>query len=405
MLRPILLALVAGTLTASALNHADIKAEYGPDAPALVVTRLQGRVQEDPSPLYGALPSSLKAQGFALSISNTPRGVDVQIQVAGSAQDAKAAAEAIARPLTDLAQEEGGDFAERTTVRGEGFAWPGLPELPSLPLSAPGSATAGVAWIDRVRPLAGALAALGLAALLVGLLRRRKRGSGKKMPMATLWGAPVLGLLPESLARVGKLYHLQSKPCQALAYYFGQHARDRREVAIVGPTAEATGTVAVCLGLFLAKEGEKVLLVDMAQDNPVIPSILARFGPPPEVAQGASETAIPDLDLWVAPSSDRDLPALPEDLARAYVRILYVPAPGARPKRAPVIEIAHKISFAAGLKAALRGKRVGWVLFGDSVPMRISDRYFTRYYYERLHDVSRPAATSLANFEADSALD
>ncbi len=396
MLRPLVLAIAVAGLAGS-LGRFDVRAEYGPDAPPDIAVRLQQRLEADPSPLYGALPADLKGRAFSMDIREIPRGVDVALSIQGTPRDAEVAARAIARPLSDIAQEEGGDFAEKTTVTGSTFTWPTLPrlrwphlELPQLglPKGTLPAAGSNLHLGTMARAIAGSIAAFGAAALLVGFLRRRGSGpSNPKSPPAKFWGSPVLGLLPESLARVGKLYHLQSKPCQALSHFFGQQAEGTREVVIAGEVFEAAATVAVCLGLFLARQQDRVLLVDMSQDDPVIPSILARFGPGQDKAEGgASSTGIPDLDLFSAQAPGGELPEIPEDLARRYERILFVAPAGERPADRPVVDVLGRAGFSAGLKLAFRRNRLGCVFFGGTIPDRLSDRYFTRYYFERLQD-------------------
>ena len=403
MVRPVVLAIALAGLTGS-LGHFDVRAEYGPDAPRDLATRLWQHLEADPSPLYGALPADLRGRAFSMDIREIPRGVDVALSIEGTPDDAEAAARAIAQPLSDIAQEQGGDYAEKTTVTGSTFAWPTLPPLRWPHLALPQLSLPRLAWPSPgrgphlgtvVRAIAGSLAAFGAAALLVGLMRRGgSRPSNRKSPPATFWGAPVLGLLPESLARVGKLYHLQSKPCQALSHFFGQQAEGAREVVIAGEVLDASGTVAVCLGLFLARQQDKVLLVDMSQDDPVIPGILARFGPGQDKQEGASSTGIPDLDLFTAPSAGAELPEIPEDLACQYARILFVAPPGQRPAGRPVVDVLGGAGRAEGFKLAFKRNRLGCVFFGNKVPDRLADRYFTRYYYERLQDGSEdPLAT------------
>ncbi|MBM3275328.1 MAG: hypothetical protein FJZ00_09255 [Candidatus Sericytochromatia bacterium] len=383
--------LAAVAAEAAGLSRAEITAEYGPTAPEKIVRDLQVRTDRDAFILFTqALPEAMRGKPFELAVDPASGGVTVRLAIEGSSSDAKMVAQAMMVPLEDLVHEVGGDYSAKVTVKAPGFEMPGLgmpnfslpklPDLPAMPaLPADGAAKA----------VGGAVLAGGGALLVVFLIRRGFKGP-KRLPLPTLWGSPVLGLLPESLARVGKLYHLQSKPCQAMGYFFMQQAHAVRKVAISSPTPEAGGTVAVTLGLFLVREGQKVLLVDLSGETNVVPAILSRFGTPPEeqAETGAHGTSIPDLDLMTMNRSDGTLPDLPPEIADGYQRILYVMPPGFRPRAIPCIDVVLKPSLKAALASVLGAPRVGWVFFGDGVPMRVSDRYYTRYYYEKLHEVS-----------------
>ncbi|MBM3266926.1 MAG: hypothetical protein FJZ01_04680 [Candidatus Sericytochromatia bacterium] len=381
------LALWAPVALAEGMSHAALTAEYGPTAPERIVADLQARARSDvPALFLGALPKDLEGRAWQIAVETASGGISVQVEVEGSPADAKAAAQALIVPLEDLVHEVGGDYSAQVTLESSGFALPGLalpklalPELPKVP-GIPGGA--GMAAVGAIVAGAGAL-------LVFFLIRRGLRGP-KRLPLPTLWGAPVLGLLPESLARVGKLYHLQSKPCQAMGYFFMQQAPSIRKVAVTAPTPEAGGTVAVTLGQFLVREGQKVLLVDLSGETNVVPAIFARFGAPPgEACDGAAAgTGIQDLDLMTMSRADAALPELPAEIEHGYDRIIYVIPPGQRPRGVPCVDVVLKPSLKAALAAAFGAPRVGWVFFGDGVPMRVSDRYYTRYYYEKLHEVS-----------------
>ncbi len=369
------------------MSHAEIVAEYGPTAPSKIVEDLQARAQTDvPNLFLDAMPKDLEGRAWQVSVDDASGGIAVQVDVEGSVGDAKQAAQALIVPLEDLVHEVGGDYSASVTLETSGFQLPGItlprfsvPGMPKLP-DLPGGAG---------KALAGAILA-GAGALLVVFLIRRGLKGPKRLPLPTLWGSPVLGLLPESLARVGKLYHLQSKPCQAMGYFFMQQAHSVRKVAISAPTPEAGGTVAVTLGLFLVREGQKVLLIDLSGETNVVPAILARFGTPPgENAEGgALGTSIPDLDLMTMSRGDASVPDLPAELDHGYDRIMYVMPPGQRPRGVACIDVVLKPSLKAAIAGLFGAPRIGWVFFGDGVPLRVSDRYYTRYYYEKLHEVS-----------------
>lgn len=384
--------LLAGAALAAGLGRAEITAEYGPTAPSKIVQDLQTRAQNEvPALFLDAFPQELRGRAWQLQVDDASGGVTVQVAIEGSATDIKKAAEALVVPLEDLVHEVGGDYSAKVTLKTSAFSLPSI-SLPhvTLPSVSWPSMPSGVPGGGAAKALAGAILAGGGALLVAFLVRRGLKGGSKRLPLPSLWGAPVLGLLPESLARVGKLYHLQSKPCQAMGYFFLQQAPTVRKVAITSPTPEAGGTVAVTLGLFLVREGQKVLLVDLSGESNVVPAILARFGTPPEDGGpgGAQGTSIPDLDLMTIGRSDGVLPDLPSEIAEGYDRILYVMPPGQRPRGVPCIDVVLKASIKAAVAAWFGAPRVGWVFFGDGVPLRVSDRYYTRYYYEKLHEVS-----------------
>lgn len=378
-------AVLALSAHAAGLARAEITAEYGPTAPSKIIQDLQTRAQNEVLGLFlDSFPADLRGRAWQIQVDEASGGVTVHLALEGSPGEVRRAAEALMVPIEDLVHEVGGDYSAQVKLETPAFSlpgialprvsWSGLPNLPGVPAG---------------KALAGALVAGG-GALLVAFLIRRGLGGSKRLPLPSVWGAPVLGLLPESLARVGKLYHLQSKPCQAMGHFFLQQAQTVRRVAITSPTPEAGGTVAVTLGLFLVREGQKVLLVDLSGESNVVPAILARFGSPPEEGGpgGAQGTSIPDLDLMTMSRADGTLPDLPPELTETYDRILYVMPPGKRPRGVPCVDVVFKTSLKAAMAAWFGAPRVGWVFFGDGVPLRVSDRYYTRYYYEKLHEVS-----------------
>jgi hypothetical protein len=85
------------------------------------------------------------------------------------------------------------------------------------------------------------------------------------------------------------------------------------------------------------------------------------------------------------------IPDLPQELLDQYSRVLYVLAPGVRTRQIPVVDVVFKASLSLIFKNLWGVRRVGWVFYGDGVPIRISDKYYTRYYYEKLHEASSPA--------------
>lgn len=381
---PLALLLLTGLPAVAAdLSESAITAEYGPTAPAKIVRDLQARVDTDiPQLVQEAIPAELRGHAFQMDVEQASRGVKVHLAIEGSSKDANQLAKAISGPLEDLVHEVGGDYSAQVSIKMAGglsfptLSLPAMPAMPKMPV---------MPQLPAI-PQAVAFAVLaGIGAIIVAFVLRRGRGKSRKLPLPTFWGFPVLGLLPESLVRVGKLYHLQSKPCQAMGYFFLQQAQGLRQVAITAPTPEAGGTVAVCLGLFLVREGEKVLLVDVSGDSNVVPSILARFGTPPDEASlgSAQGTSIADLDLMSMPKSDGRIPDLPAEITGNYNRLLFVLPPGASAKSIPAVDVVTKPSP----RFIFSGRqRVGWVFFGDSLPLRVSDRYYTRYYYEKLNE-------------------
>ncbi|MBU6429368.1 MAG: hypothetical protein KGR26_10180, partial [Cyanobacteria bacterium REEB65] len=315
-------------------GHADIRAEFGPAAPIDIVESLQSRVASDTEQIYQALPPDFKGRDFSIAVADTPRGVDLGLQIDGSPSEVKRVANAIAMPLQDVAQEVGGDYAVAVTVHTTGLQ---LPELP--PIAMPKIGTPRLppgtwqifAW--------SALAGSGLAILALVMRRARRPRQPSRLPFAMHWRAPVLGLLPESLTRVDKLYHLQSKPCQAMGYFTIGRMADLRDVAIVSEGQVAAATVALCLALHLVHEGERVLVVEMGADGAGVSALLSRFGPPPDQADGRRETSIPDLDLLQLPTPGGEIPEIPAELKQGYVRILYLLPPGKRPKGVAAIEV------------------------------------------------------------------
>ncbi|MEB3298529.1 MAG: hypothetical protein VKO21_03490 [Candidatus Sericytochromatia bacterium] len=348
------------------LPQVRIEAEFGPTAPAGIVRRFQDEAAlrlprwMAEGPASGAVES-----GWSVELEETPRGVILKMETAA---DVDQAAQAFRQPLAGLLEEVGGAYTTRLEV------------VPSA-----GSPERTSSWMAYA-------AAVGAAVLLLGGLGAtvaRRRVS--RAPRASLWGLPVVGVLPESLLRLGRLYHLQAKPCQAMAWFFAQRAEGRREVLLSGPTLEAAAVVAVGLAVQFARRGERVLLVDVAGSGEVFQGVLARFGPQDGEAAVPLASALPGVDHMALGERPARAGSLPEELTREYRHILLVLPDGPRPLGVPVLEIVHRVRPFAALALLLARRSLGWVLIGDAVPERVSDAYYTRYYYERLHDPAGPS--------------
>lgn len=348
-----------------------LEAEFGPTAPEAVVRQFQVEAgRRLPGWMGGRPEAGAEAEGWAVLLEETPRGVVVRMELPpGATADAAPVAEAFRQPMELLLREVGASYSTRLDVQVPSVPSPGLPGGP---------------WL----PAAGAVAVVGAVALIV-LRFRRARPAGTPR----LWGLPVIGVLPESLLRLGRLYHLQAKPCQAMTWFFLQRAGGQREFVLVGPTPEAAAIVAVGIAANLSRQGQSVLLVDVAGPGEVFPGVLARFGPEDAEAVAGSTAAsgLPDVDHMTLGEVPLRAGALPADVLDRYRVVLHVLPPGQRPAGMGVLEIVHRATLRAAVPLWFSRRTLGWVVLGESVPVRVSDAYYTRYYYARIQEPGVPS--------------
>lgn len=345
-----------------------LEAEFGPTAPEAVVRQFQEEADRRVPEWMGANPAaSASADGWALMLERTPRGLVVRMEMPADATvDAAPVAEALRQPMAGLLREVGGNYSTRLDVR-----------VPQSGLSLPGGPWVAVPAVAAMIVVGGGL-----------LLLSRRRG---RTGVPRLWGIPVIGVLPESLLRLGRLYHLQAKPCQAMTWFFLQRAGVRREVLLSGPTPEAAAIVALGIAANMARQGQSVLLVDVAGGGEVFPGVLARFGPEDTtVGEGGTASGLPGVDHMALGEVPLRAGILPEDVMERYRVVLYVLPRGHRPAGMGVLEIVHRASLRLALPLWFSRRALGWVVVGESVPVRISDAYYTRYYYERIQEPGVP---------------
>ncbi|MBI6547092.1 MAG: hypothetical protein HY692_09875, partial [Cyanobacteria bacterium NC_groundwater_1444_Ag_S-0.65um_54_12] len=207
----LLVVLATSACLADSASRVVIRAEYGPAAPARIVQDLQQRVPDAaPDLVRKSLPPALADHAWQLQVARSERGVLLSIALEGTPNEAKALALAVISPLEEFLQETGGDYSQQVTLQ---TSWLQLPvNLELRELRDLSRFQQGALWVF--------LAIVG-GTLSVFLAWRGFRRLNK-LAFPNYWGWPVIGLLPESLTKVAKPYHLQSKPCQAMGHFFLQ---------------------------------------------------------------------------------------------------------------------------------------------------------------------------------------
>lgn len=372
-----MLALLACLGVAPALGaEAVLRFEYSPLAPARDVRALQGMAADRwLGTLYAAFPEDLRPKIRLVSMENLEHGIAFHLEVEGSDQD-RARAAAIARDrLAALAEESALRYAFNLTTQGE------APARPSAPTDRPWP------WIAAV------LLASAIALSAFALLQRRRF-----LSLPFFHGLPVLGILPAGIGMGGRFLELQGPPSQAMGMFFrrltAKLSPGMREAAVMSlANPEASAAVTACLGIALLRERGRVLVVDLAGEESILPAILEETDDAGDFPfEGTLRaTSLPDLDLLTGLKPlDSRRPPLPQEFLARYRWVLYHTPCGLPLERTRHVLV---LSSEEGRKEALRARlRVWWrqasligtVLVGVEVPSQFRDTFMARFYFEKL---------------------
>jgi hypothetical protein len=369
------IALFAATAPAAFGFERILRAELSPMAPASEVRSLQDQADAWLPAFYQAFPEALRSEVTMVSIERSPRGIGVRLELEGSADDSARATRLAAAELKQLLAGAHLRFAYR--LSGNGLDQPGINPPPAA---------------VRAIALSG-LAVLAVLGAVVVLVRRRTM-----LALPQMQGIPVLGILPAGIGMGGRFFELQSPPAQALGVFFRRLATRKRpmirEAAVIAfddPDVSAVATA--CLAIALLRERGRVLVVDLAGDESILPIILEETDDAGDLPGKGTlrSTSIADLDLLTGlVPVENQRPPLPSELLGRYRWVLYH-----APAGSPVIRTRHVLVlqgpvtprrlYKARWRLLLRrSPLLGLVLLGVPVPARMRDGLMARFYFEKL---------------------
>lgn len=374
----LLCAFTAGMASSALALESELKLEYSPLAPTTDVQYLQALAADSwTGQLYLSIPEPLRPKLGILSTENLPHGVSVHLEVNGTEAEQREIQAIALKQLKSMAEAASLSYTYRLT---ESPA-----PTPEMPVRWPLNSRVGLG-------LAGG--GLVLLSLLTWLLGRRRF-----LNLPSYHGVPVVGMLPAGFGMGGRFLELQTPPGHAIGVFFRRMAARLkpvlREVTLYSPRdLNTSAVVTATLAIALLRERGRVLVVDLAGEDSVLPTILEETDDAGELQEMGTlrSTAIADLDLLTGliPFGNRR-PPLPSELLSNYRWILYhSPAGTPLEHGRHLLVLSGKTGWRELWKELFgawlcKAKVLGVVLVGADVPKRMRASYMARFYFEKLH--------------------
>lgn len=377
LLRTALLCAFSAGMASSALAlESELRLEYSPLAPSTDVQYLQSLAADTwTGQIYASIPDPLRLKLGIISTENLSHGVSIHLEVNGTEAERKEVQGIAVKQLKTMAEAATLSYAYRLSES------PAPERLLRWPLT--GRMSLGLGG--------GMLILLGLLTWLLG--RRRF------LDLPSFHGVPVVGMLPAGFGMGGRFLELQTPPGQAIGVFFRRMAARMRpvlrELTVYSQSdLSASAVVTATLAISLLRERGRVLVVDLAGEDSLLPTLLEETDDAGEIQEAGTlrSTTISDLDLLTGliPLANRR-PPLPNELLGSYRWILYH-----APAGTPLEQARHLLVLSGktgwrdlwqGLFSAWwrKARVLGVVLAGADVPNRMRSSFMARFYFEKLH--------------------